>query len=967
MERVEKKIKKDKLKPPTFILFLLIFVLLVLYFVYKIGLDFKPVAIIEHKGYAIAGNNLIENLLRSDLNADEYIEPIKIEEDSMIYQKIASYFVGEEKKIKINLDYPIYINDNITLLNMTNDIKLITTNLEVYDGYKNSVLTSGGLYNTEGLVRADYNDYLFIKNSDNVYINSKQIAIKTTANTYTIPENSIINFKEDYITFYHMENEVFKYESIIDVDSDSKIIFESVENNFDFENGKIETSKKETKYSYKNFLLNLNIIRDKKVEEEQPIEKTDDNDEKKDNDNKEETPIIEWIKPEVSITELVANVYTVSTNLSIYDPSGVIKTSIVFEIYKDGKVYMRNQAISSGNIKLGVLEPNTEYEIIGKYQYETDEKKTMEVQFVNQKIKTNDISTLEPLKLSFTHENIYSNQIEISNLKLASDLSKVSETIAGAKRAELIINNKAYNVNYSVLRQILTGQTTSLKSKNNLESNSEYEFEIRVYDVANNLIKVENNSGKLNTCMQKPEAVLTKATKKVSIEVPIKIKYKNTDNVEIKNQKYKVYSVNNEIVDSGDVTSDIVNPNNLQIGKYYIIKLFGDYDLKDNKGEKKEELLGELGFSTAELDYYGNLYMDLAIDTQKITSGAATIDFNINVSANKTNPELVAMFKSAKISLIKDKEEFWERDLTAEEFDVLKNLGVVSLEIDKLKSNTEYEIKIQTELKIGDVERTYTATINGDRRFTTLKEEPVINIKNLFVLGNTIDFDINIYDKDGAIRTNDVVLEIISTKDEIIQRNELTVSKTYNEYTRVHISGLSKSTKYYLRLTATQYSLRNEEATIKNMAFCFNGNESIIQNSTRDGENVGIIWTNNVNGNITLKNVGRLNTNINGNLIDIESNVNWYSECFNTERGYLKEYDSQNKILKLGVGNSNLSQYYLYDLLSSYGEYNNEELEISFKYKKSNNSARIYLQNGISSNITEITTSNSTLYGERMV
>ena len=83
----------------------------------------------------------------SDLNGKKYIKPLVIKEDTVIYKKIATYFVGEEKKDKINLDYPIYINDNAWLLNLTDSNKLITTDFEEIDGYNNSTLSDGVLYN----------------------------------------------------------------------------------------------------------------------------------------------------------------------------------------------------------------------------------------------------------------------------------------------------------------------------------------------------------------------------------------------------------------------------------------------------------------------------------------------------------------------------------------------------------------------------------------------------------------------------------------------------------------------------------------------------------------------------------------------------------------------------------------------------------------------------------------------------
>lgn len=977
MEKKKSNFIKDKIEPPTFILFLLIFVLLVLYLIYEIGLDFKPVAVIEYEGYAVSGQDIVENLLRSDLNGEKHIEPIKIEENSVIYKKIATYFIGEEMKEKINLDYPIYINNNAALLNMTDDIILITSEFEQVEGYKDSALTDGGLYNTSGFERADYNDYLFIKNSDNIYINSKEIKITTTANSYIIPKNSIINFTEEYISYYHMENEVFKYETIIDINNDSELVIESFEYKFDFENGKVDAISNKTECLYKEFLIKLNIIKENnniKNEEKEEIddkEEQDNKDDKEeikdDNINKEEPdkgeePEFVWIKPEVKASELIPNIYTASTNLYIYDPSGVIKTAIVFEVYKDGKVYMRNQAISSGLLRLGVLEPNTEYEIKGKYQYLTEDKKTIEVQFIDQTIKTKDFSETKTLKLSFENKNIYENKIEISNLKLDCDFNEVNETLVGVKRAELIVNNKVYSIMTTDLRRILSGQKVDIQSKENLQSNTKYKYEIKFYDVSDNLVKLENNFGQSNTCMQRPEIIISNASNKARINISLKLEYKNKDDVEISNKKYIVYSVDNKVIDEGNITSNIITPANLELGKFYTIKTYGDFDLKDNNGLRTGELLGESTFSTAKLKDFGDLYIDTNLNSDDIKTDSIILDLSINATTNKTNIELIGMLKNAKIILLQEDEVFLEKYLSDEEFNIFKNLGTVSVLIDKLNSNSRYQIEIEALAEAGKTKETLKSVVSGTKRFNTLKEEAVISIKNLFILKDTIDFDINIYDIDGAIRDTNVVLEINSTRNETVARKEIKPSKIHNEYTRIQIQDLVEEEKYYFSLFVTRYSTKESETTLAPKYFEFNGNEKRIENSSIDGKNLGIICTNKVGGDLILKSVKRELNDGTGNLIDANSDINWYSECFNTTKGYLKEYDKDSKILKLGVGNSTsatTSQYYLFDLLTSYTEYKNEGLEVSFKYKKSDDNLNIYLQNGVNKNVCEINDGNT--------
>ena len=62
MEKSNQGVKNTRRRPPIFILFSLIFIITALYLIYSIGLNFKPITIIEYDGYAIQGKELVENL-----------------------------------------------------------------------------------------------------------------------------------------------------------------------------------------------------------------------------------------------------------------------------------------------------------------------------------------------------------------------------------------------------------------------------------------------------------------------------------------------------------------------------------------------------------------------------------------------------------------------------------------------------------------------------------------------------------------------------------------------------------------------------------------------------------------------------------------------------------------------------------------------------------------------------------------
>ena len=139
------------------------------------------------------------------------LELTKIEEQGTIFKKLNDYFVGSKEKTEINLNYPIYINGNSSLYNLSEGSTLISKNFEEISGYPNLSISEGKIYDGNNLERADAKEYIFVKTTDNIYINLYEIKVKTTANEYTIPVNSIIAFAENSIRYYSINNNVLVF------------------------------------------------------------------------------------------------------------------------------------------------------------------------------------------------------------------------------------------------------------------------------------------------------------------------------------------------------------------------------------------------------------------------------------------------------------------------------------------------------------------------------------------------------------------------------------------------------------------------------------------------------------------------------------------------------------------------------------------------------------------------------------
>ena len=152
-------------KPIYFVIGLLI-VILIAFSVYYIFLKYQPVLNFKYEGYAVTGKEITENLLGEVANAESNrnITLAKIEEQGTKIKKLNDYFIGNEantQKTEINLNYPIYINGNSTMYNLSANSKLITEDFREIAGYPNLSITDGKAYDGYNLERIDEKEYIY--------------------------------------------------------------------------------------------------------------------------------------------------------------------------------------------------------------------------------------------------------------------------------------------------------------------------------------------------------------------------------------------------------------------------------------------------------------------------------------------------------------------------------------------------------------------------------------------------------------------------------------------------------------------------------------------------------------------------------------------------------------------------------------------------------------------------------------
>ena len=972
-----KNIQKRQNKS-VFIIALIAFLIAILVLIYTIYLRFIPYTTIEYDGYAVSGKEISQNLLNTNFEVDHNIKALEVKDQDSIYENLNSYYLGASKQDNINLNYPIYVNNSLALYNLSPKVTLITDEFQEIQGYSGTTLTSGELYNSNTLQRADYYDYILLKNTDNLYINTKELKIKTSQNEYTIKMNSIINFTREFITFYSLKDGEFVYDKILDVDETSTVTIEDYNR----------------KYTYKEFLMNLGIIKEEtkntETNEENQTENntiaentTDENktntnsntteetpeepkqeeikqeevkeEEPDDNNNSGNTEIEKiWIKPTVTCTDFTTNVYTAFANLSISDPSRVIYKAITFTFYKDNEIAFRVSSVNSGEISVTKLVPSTKYKIVGTFQYRNREGNLIENTVLEQEITTKGMETLKPIEIEKENGQVYSNKLELKNLRITSDIT--DEAIYGVSKAEMLVNGTKYAIDTNTLRKLLRGEAITYQTTEGLKSNSKCDYELRFYDTAGNVMDLKNNTGSTVTSRKAPSVKIKVSAQEV-ISVSVEPTLVNEDNVEISNYRYVLYSENGEQISSGNIMKDeVLTFNNLNPQKTYTIKTFADFDISDGKGMQYNQEIGNSTFTTLPLSKLGTLKMDVSYNIDEdLTCNSINLTTAVNV--NKTDSRLVKILKSVKLTI---------QDQSGKEIKSIEMTDIASLSteagiknlIEGLQSNTTYNIVLTAKAMQGDSEENISTSYTL-RNFLTNKLPAKMNIANVVATTNVIDMDIFIDDVDGSCLENIVNVKMLDSYDKEympeIEPKEIKSNTKIptNQWVRLTYSGLNENETFTLSVDVASYNETNDVSKVQNN----------FRIDTKQFVTTGL------GGKLDLVGLERQMNEEGSNLVDVKSDNNWYSKCFDamdseytidesnnvhfdikSKYNYGRTYTEDANSITLTLLSK---QCYVYNL----SKYAGKTVTMSFSARVTQSGAKVYIQKGKSfgKDIEEIT------------
>ena len=793
--------------------------LIILIFIYLAFFQVRKIDNITMDGYVstVSIEDIAANL-RASKNESIVLESV-LSSDTL-YKNSENYYIGEKKKTKIYLDVPIYSKDNSRILNYkeTNYI-----NDRYYDtGSLSNVITADkNIYNTNINERIDNDTYLFTKLKQSLYLNNVDITLKLVNEDIVIPAYSIIYFNQDYLNYYYRVKEslVLKKINYLTLESqvgilNNTISYEALLTNLGLYSKTIKEDdyvKEPDKPNYEDNTVSDNKKNDSDSSFDLIIKDTDIIiNENPDYSNSGGT-VENYVRPEVYFEGFTGNVYSATGNLTINDPASRIITSPTFVIKYDGKTYLRKSFYGNGPAKIAGLLPNETFEVEGYFIFKNQNNETVRRTFYTGMIKTNNIDNLNALNFQYKINNIFAKKVVLDDLEISNEAT--DEVLNGLKTITVSLNDQEFNLSTDIINKLKSQNKVTYKTPEILESDTDYEGNIKAYDVSGNEIKVNNGTFKAKTSKEAPTAYINHVENDLTFFKATVI-LNNKDKVVLNNYHYEVYDLNNNLIteeklDSTKSSVDI-EVTNLDSNEVYKIYVIASYDLEDGLGTINNKILVTAQVTTKPISALG--YTKLVLKQERdedLTRDSAT--YSLRINKESTDEKLIALLDRIIIKVKKDDKVIDTIIIKDEDIETLKDLGTYTLSITGLDSCTDYTLEFSTIEKQINKEYEIPATANITN-FKTARTPAYAVITNQFTNESIIDFDIKIVDQDGAIQSNRVLVQIHDEQGNYVLLSELKINSTEE---RISLNKLNTDTNYVIDVIAEGYNEKYTTATYK--------------------------------------------------------------------------------------------------------------------------------------------------------
>lgn len=755
---------------------------IILLFVFGIFMYFNRFTIFhvsDVDGYIFDTNDIATNLSSGvDEDSPEItFETVKINDN--IYKSGKKYYIGEENKKNVVLDYPVISEDDSSVLVLNDTGYYVEETFVKTETYPNTIINDGTLYNGINNTKADEAKYIFLDLGNGVYVNLLDIKIIVNDEEKTIPAHSFIYFERNFLRYYFYSNGVYKYREIAGIKDYDDI-----------------TVDKYT-YDYYDFLIYLGVLerpdlkQEEEVHVEEPIAGTGAGNVSSGTTTDSiqlPPPLIEsnganfvdkeYVKPEVKFSNSKASVYSWSGDLEVYDPADRIYKNPVFEFRYKGQVYMRSSFSRTMRIETTGLMPDTEYEVYSYYQYLNHNDQKMEVKIYEGKFKTKNTSELEPLIMEIGEIVPSVKQAEFKEIKLKNDAN--SEVLKGLKDGKVKVDDYlTLLMDYGQVNLLSNLKPTTFDTGETLKSGRTYNGTIVMYDVAGNEMPIKGNNFTFTTLKTPPVGKLGVDTMDRNFtRANIRVTLSNPDDVIDDPNSYKlvVYDDSEKIVYTEKLKepttisrSEMVPISNLKPRSKYTLRMFCDY-YDASKGWIYNYELANKEMFTEDFAILGTMPVEVDIEEEHITSNSAHFlirmpeydinemlymlmaeDIPVNIINSENSKEQINLkFKVHNTIAYDGKIEFMLSPECSEED--LEDETCFEAELD---SNTEYIVKVEPYIAIDEDEKYTIPTRPTEWKFITKKQAVKIFYANGYIAEEYVDFDICIEDKDGVLDVNE--------------------------------------------------------------------------------------------------------------------------------------------------------------------------------------------------------------------
>lgn len=160
----------------------------------------KQVTVLELDAAALPGEETLNSLREHSLERDEAVWLEQLKENEVLYRRGNTWFAGEERRTFAGTA-PLYVNDgNYLWLLGVKDARMYDEDWQAGDAPAGMYVSAGKAFNFDGSSTGDP-DILFLRLSNNVFVNTVSFRIDGAGSSLSVPSNSYLDLKEDGIYY----------------------------------------------------------------------------------------------------------------------------------------------------------------------------------------------------------------------------------------------------------------------------------------------------------------------------------------------------------------------------------------------------------------------------------------------------------------------------------------------------------------------------------------------------------------------------------------------------------------------------------------------------------------------------------------------------------------------------------------------------------------------------------------------